>query len=423
MKIAYIDHWFRSVSKSTTFLEQALGSIGATTLVASDCLNEEFYSRLVDSSYDWYVVTQNDPLVVFLLSNGKRVVCIPMYDGSGGLPIINWLAQRGGVFLNFCQYIHAQTIRAGCESSFIQYYPPCFGGTENTRRSTPNNRNLNLFFWERVPSSGMSVRWLCDLVKRWNIPIDKVHVHLAPDPGEISSLEDVEVLRQEMLNRSPKACVTTSKWFADKEQMINKMQESDIYVCPRPAEGIGLGFLEAFAAGCCVLALNRPTMNEYIQNNANGLLIDNLTDTPTCDDVMSIKQMGAQALRRHNQLSSDIMPQLVLLLRNILTSQTATTINLRTIISSKEAVRLSQAFMTSHTLYCSLLYKHCIVTRATNSPVTKVDFIRQIASSCHHRLKVSIENLYHVAPVLSSQLDNLVSRLTSAAYTQLASDK
>ena len=47
-----------------------------------------------------------------------------------------------------------------------------------------------------------------------------------------------------------------------------------IYVAPREFEGIGMSFLEAMAMGKAVIAVNQPTMNEYIQDGITGYLFD-----------------------------------------------------------------------------------------------------------------------------------------------------
>lgn len=62
--------------------------------------------------------------------------------------------------------------------------------------------------------------------------------------------------------------------------MQKKIQECDIYIAPREYEGIGMSFLEAMAMGKAVIALNNPTMNEYIVNNQTGYLYDKNNPKP-----------------------------------------------------------------------------------------------------------------------------------------------
>ena len=62
---------------------------------------------------------------------------------------------------------------------------------------------------------------------------------------------------------------------------------------PRPAEGIGHSFIEAMALGHCVVAADRPTMNEYIRDGVNGLLYD--PDRPRSLDFSRSRELGLAA--------------------------------------------------------------------------------------------------------------------------------
>jgi len=56
--------------------------------------------------------------------------------------------------------------------------------------------------------------------------------------------------------------------------MVDYIEDLGIYVAPREFEGIGMSFLEAMSMGKAVIAVDKPTMNEYIENNKNGYLYD-----------------------------------------------------------------------------------------------------------------------------------------------------
>ncbi|PJF28269.1 MAG: hypothetical protein CUN52_13385 [Phototrophicales bacterium] len=62
---------------------------------------------------------------------------------------------------------------------------------------------------------------------------------------------------------------STLTTHADYLQLLNC---ANIFIAPRKVEGVGLAFLEAMASGCCVIAFDDVTMNEYICHGKNGLL-------------------------------------------------------------------------------------------------------------------------------------------------------
>ena len=51
------------------------------------------------------------------------------------------------------------------------------------------------------------------------------------------------------------------------------VKRANMFITPRNLEGVGMTMLEAMARGCVVLGYDAPTMNEYIQDGVNGLLI------------------------------------------------------------------------------------------------------------------------------------------------------
>jgi glycosyltransferase involved in cell wall biosynthesis len=66
--------------------------------------------------------------------------------------------------------------------------------------------------------------------------------------------------------------------ISSQEEYLAYLSQANIYIAPRPKEGIGLSFLEALASGCTVIAINFPTMNEYIQHHVNGILLPYKSD-------------------------------------------------------------------------------------------------------------------------------------------------
>jgi glycosyltransferase involved in cell wall biosynthesis len=58
-----------------------------------------------------------------------------------------------------------------------------------------------------------------------------------------------------------------------RDEYLLATSAANVFLAPRAAEGIGLTFLEAMARGGAVIAYDAPTMNEYIRNGDNGILL------------------------------------------------------------------------------------------------------------------------------------------------------
>ncbi len=60
-----------------------------------------------------------------------------------------------------------------------------------------------------------------------------------------------------------------------RDDFIQATERANVVVAPRITEGVGLILLEAMARGCCVIAYDGPTMNEYVISGRNGILLRN----------------------------------------------------------------------------------------------------------------------------------------------------
>jgi hypothetical protein len=59
-----------------------------------------------------------------------------------------------------------------------------------------------------------------------------------------------------------------------RETFWSFLNQSNVFIAPRLAEGVGMTFLEALAQGSAVFAFNGSTMNEYIDHGYDGYLLN-----------------------------------------------------------------------------------------------------------------------------------------------------
>ena len=292
-KILYIGHEYHLKTRSTIFIQEILSSRYNLETFSIDP-NQGNIDGLINidlEKYELIVLLQVDYLASYFLKRNKPTVVIPMYDASGNLNDSHWKAINRSLVISFSLMIHNRVQLFGLESIYVKYFPQTNRKAKNIE-SNPENK-LKVFFWERLPDSKINEKNIIKLIK--NLPIETLYIHEAHDPGR-------RKLNLEEKNYNFK--IIRSKWFNDKDDLINIISNADIYIAPRFSEGIGQGFLEAMSLGCCVIANDDSTHNEYIKNWVNGILVDfyNFNSESLNTDIDTIRTICRNALNDANFL-------------------------------------------------------------------------------------------------------------------------
>lgn len=85
--------------------------------------------------------------------------------------------------------------------------------------------------------------------------------------------EEVVLLQKKFKKKFPKNIIFDNSWSPFSEA-AKTYQEADILVFPSNNEGFGVPIIEAMSCGIPVIALNKAPMNEFIQDNKTGFLIN-----------------------------------------------------------------------------------------------------------------------------------------------------
>ena len=292
--IAYIDHPFHRQTQSNSFLPALLKARGHKVDII-------YHDENQASGWDcWNRAAGHDAVVMFqhypdigprrFASVHPNVTYVPMLDQFGQWSRerrdlgLFWEPFRGGKILNFSRTLNDITLAAGLHSRCFVYYP------EPRTDVVPKTQDgLRGFFWLRRDNQ---LPWRVVKQLLGSTSFDSFHLHVATDPGFPEPvLPDADDVRR--FN------ITISGWLPDKSQFQMLLAGANVYFAPRLEEGIGLSFLEAMSMGQCVVAPDRPTMNEYIRNGSNGLLYDPQDPQPL--DFSCAHQMGREA---QNDISS-----------------------------------------------------------------------------------------------------------------------
>lgn len=269
-KILYVDHSFHIKSRSTVFLINLLKKEFNIEVLWDESWNGEPFPDLsfVDNSYLAVVFFQNLPPVEdYNKIKNDNLICFPMYD-SGVMPFEYWKSYKNLKIINFSSTLHKILNFWGFDSMYIQRFI-------KPKKFIPGDKD-SVFFYCRYEY--LNINTVKKLFKHSKI---KLHIHKTIDPG----MKFVQPTKTDEKRFS----ITYTDWFekkADKWRVANKMA---LFISPREFEGIGQGYLEAMASGRAVIAVDNPTMNEYIVHNKTGYLFNLRNPKPL--DISNVEQV------------------------------------------------------------------------------------------------------------------------------------
>lgn len=256
-KIIYFDHCFHQKnSKSTMFLVDLLKKSFHVETVWHDSWHGENFPDLsgINHTYTAIIFFQTLPLPeAYCKIKNQNIIFFPMFDGHGYFTQEYWNKYPNLKIINFSKTLHDKLVSWGLDSLYIQYFPKPL--------SFIRSSISKVFFWQRI--NRININTIDILLSKSKTSI---HLHQHVDPEQTFIIPTK--------GQKKKYSITFSDWFETRQQMQAKIQQCNIYIAPREYEGIGLGFLEAMAMGKAVIAVNNPTMNEYIVDHQTGYLFD-----------------------------------------------------------------------------------------------------------------------------------------------------
>jgi glycosyltransferase involved in cell wall biosynthesis len=261
-KVLFIGHSYHKKTASSKFLEQLLQE-----KYDVECIYDESWLHSKKATHS-FSLNLNDYFAIiiwqiadllskdFIAELSKRnTVFFPMENYGDDWS--RWKRYKKFKIISFSKFNYIKLKQWGFDVQYFQYFPKSWRISSETKK-----KRYTVFFWQRVNA----LTW--GDVKRLinHKDIEKVVLHKSVDPGHqfvMPSEADIK-----------KYNIEITEWFNNKAELENKIAQADIYIAPRITEGIGLSFLEAMAMGKAVIAVNMPTMNEYIKDKKNGYLFN-----------------------------------------------------------------------------------------------------------------------------------------------------
>jgi len=260
-KVAFIDHSFHKKTRSSAFFVDLL-----KTRYKVDVYYDSYWKD--KKVFDFKKVNLLEYEAIFFWQVNydirylkklkcKNIIFIPMYDDVilNTITPFYWKQFRSIKFISFSKTLHEYFSQKKLNSFYLNYFP----AYHKVSKMFESN-NLTAFFWYRVNS----INW--DTIKNLitKDSFQTIYIQNNPDPYQtklLISKKDIEEYNIKFVD-----------WFESKEKYLNFLKSIDVYFAPRVYEGIGLTFLEAMSYGKYIVAVDKPTMNEYIVHNQNGFL-------------------------------------------------------------------------------------------------------------------------------------------------------
>ena len=278
MKILFLQHPYHKKTQSNKFFRDFLEREKFKIEVYEDDMGE--LAQITDQ-YDLVVVWQVIEKIAQIPKLTKKIV-VPMFDGCSNMRSEDFRNIENAIFISFSKTLHRFLILSGLKSFHLKYYP---------KSDSKLNQNASgIFFWERTPQYSFNSENLKSFIANLKSDITYRPHH---DP---TSFED----SSDFVN-----------WDSHQEYLIN-LSSHKFFIAPRHSEGIGMSFLEAFAMGLVVIAHDAPTMNEYIEHEKNGILV-NLNNPTQISGNLDFERIRANAIidsRVGRQIYESKLPEL-----------------------------------------------------------------------------------------------------------------
>lgn len=282
MNILFVDHECHLRTHSADFF---LEIIAPGNNVKTAYFKNAYECRLSPDDMAWaelVIFWEFLPSRFSLGCPGKPCLFVPMYDNEWGSRF-QWrrIALSGMAVLSFCDKVSEHAAKCGVKNLLTVHY-----AIDPSKYSGHSGRVSSAVLWERGDVS-------LDALKR-----------LFPK----GTLQRIVLIRRGA-GKSAYRPVSESErkeWnielfeggFVSREESERLTKDCGIYIAPRYAEGIGMAFLEAMAAGKCVVAHDNATMNEYIEDGKSGILVDMRNPSPVDMEKVAASRANIQKVAK-----------------------------------------------------------------------------------------------------------------------------
>jgi len=258
-ELAFIDHDFHKYTKSGDFLKKIF--------IRQYRVKHFYISKKLQfddeiTKFDNFFCFQILPSLSFLMKiKSKNIMWAPMYDS------MHYPYYFGKTIWDIVEYFNIKVLffskklrKISNNNSIMGLDLKYFKKAKKVRFK--NKKKISIFCWNRGGVSRGSISPI-----RWQNLFKPKEIDIVYSLGhENNEIRKIRKISNKVIN--------IKKDFVNKKKFLSLIKKSDVFICPRKKEGIGMGQIEAISYSKYLVAHNDATMNEYITNKKIGYLLD-----------------------------------------------------------------------------------------------------------------------------------------------------
>lgn len=261
-KLAFVDLAIHEVTQSSFFIRDLFRDQFEIVNIWYDYGKQEKRCLAEIKQYEFVFLLQillPYSALIRLQQAGKKIVWAPMYDG---LPMSYYYWDKIASS-RICILSFSEGIDRMCRKHQIDFMPVRYFKKPAAEIAPFDKEKFVFYFWYRG-----SIR-LYDWIQQ--VPpeiIDKIYYYSAPLGATFKS----EVISAEDITRYKIEMIALEAFSVNRNIFLEYLEKSDVFICPRKQDGIGLPLIEALSFGKFLVGNNDYTMRDYIRHGENGIL-------------------------------------------------------------------------------------------------------------------------------------------------------
>ena len=260
-KLLFVNHDYDKKKKSNDFLKKILKK----KFLIKDCWVDKNLNldRKIYQYENIFFHQILPPLKILRKLKNKNITWTPMYDSPMYPTGYSWLLWMMVKFYNVKIITFSKAITNQIFKKKIRYFDLKY--FEKSKKINHKKKGkIKILFWDRNEIK------LKNWIDKFNLDhIEKIY-YLKIENNELIQLKDKKIQK--------KVFYIDKKFSKNNNYFRNLIKNTDVFICPREKEGIGMAMIEALSYGKYLIAKNDNTMTEYIYNKKIGsFLNDNLS--------------------------------------------------------------------------------------------------------------------------------------------------
>lgn len=255
--LAFVGHILHSRTKSDEFIKE----IFKKSYKIKNYFHSDYKKKDLQKYSYIFFFQYLPPISELVLLRKSKIIWAPMYDSLSNLDPNIW--KICSLFPNIKILSFSKEINKFCNKNKLNYLY-CRYFLNIQKNTISPGKKLKFLFWYRGEIKFNS--W-----KRYIDPsdIEYINYYKLVDPF----YKDEELTKSDISKYKLK--IIRGNYKYSKKKFLSLLDNSDIFICPRAKEGIGMSLIEALCRSKYIIAYDNSTMSDYIYNNKVGYLIKN----------------------------------------------------------------------------------------------------------------------------------------------------